>query len=126
MENNDLLFNCFYRFANYLEKNNSQIRIKIENDNIMFSDRTYYFDGNHVNTDYIRWLMTVEKLPLETQLNCFFFGKNCESAKNLGVTLLSSIFEYCDMYSIDPCQMAPFGIPSCLEELIIKMDLLGV
>jgi hypothetical protein len=121
--NIDILLNCFNRFANYLEKNNSQIFIKIENDNIMFSDRTYVFDSK---PDYIRWLITVEKLPLETQLNCFFFGKNCESAKNLDVTLLSSIFEYCNMYSIVTCQMAPFGIPSCLEELIIKMDLMGI
>ena len=39
----------------------------------MFSDRTYFFDGKHINADYIRWFMTVEKLPLETQLNLFFF-----------------------------------------------------
>jgi hypothetical protein len=120
------LLNVFNRFATYLEKNNSGIRIKIENDNIMFSDRTYVFDGKHVNTDYIRWFMTIEKLPLETQLNCFFFGKNYESAKNLNIPLVSSIFEYCDMYSIVTCQMAPFGFPSCLEELMIKMDLMGI
>jgi hypothetical protein len=73
--------------------------------------------------------MTIEKLPVETQLKCFFFGKNYESAKNLGVTLLfsiSSIFEYCDMYSIDPCQMAPFGFPRTFEELAMKIDLLGI
>jgi hypothetical protein len=121
--NIDILLNCFNRFANYLEKNNSQFFIKIENDNVMFSDRTYVFDSK---PDYIRWLITVEKLPLETQLNCFFFGKNYESAKNLNMPLVSSIFEYCDMYSIVTCQMAPFGFPSCLEELIIKMDLIGI
>ena len=120
------LLNVFNRFANYLEKNNSQILVKIENDNIMVSDRTYFFDGEHVNTDYIRWLMTIEKLPLETQLNCFFFGKNYESAKNLNIPLVSSIFEYCDMYSIVTCQMAPFGFPTCLEELAMKMDLMGI
>ena len=92
----------------------------------MFSDRTYFFDGKHINADYIRWFMTVEKLPLETQLNLFFFGYNYTSAKNLNIPRVSSIFEYCNMYSIVTCQMAPFGIPTCLEELMIKMDLMGI
>ena len=120
------LLNMFNRFANYLEKTNSKIFIKIENDNIMISDRTYFFDGKHVNTDYIRWIMTVEKLPLETQIDYFFFGKNCESAKKSNIPLMVSIFEYCDMYSIVTCQMASFGFPSCLEELAMKMDLMGI
>ncbi len=120
------LLNIFNRFANYLEKNNSNIRIKIENENIMFNDQTFVFEYQNDDTHYISWFVTVEKLSLETQLNCFFFGKNCESAKNLGMTWLSSIFEYCDMYSLDPCQMVPFGFPRTIEELAMKMDLLGI
>lgn len=120
------LLNIFNRFANYLEKNNSGIRIKIENDNVMFSDRTYVFDGKHVNTHYVPWFLIFEKPPLETQIDYFFFGKNCKSAKNFNIPVLVSIFEYCNVYSIDKYQMAPFGVPSCLEELMIKMDLMGI
>jgi hypothetical protein len=128
MEYNLDLLNCFNRFANYLEKNNSSIRIKIENDNIMFSDRTFVFDCKHDNNNihYVPWFLIFEKPPLETQIDYFFFGKNCESAKNSNIPVLVSIFEYCNAYSIDKCQMAPFGVPSCLEELAIKMDLMGI
>lgn len=120
------LLNIFNRFANYLEKNNSSIRIKIENDNVMFSDRTYVFDHKHDNTHYVPWFLVFEKPPLETQIYYFFFGKNCESAKNSNIPVLVSIFEYCNVYSIDKCQMALFGFPSCLEELMITMDLIGI
>jgi hypothetical protein len=90
------LLNMFNRFANYLEKNNSLIRIKIENDNIMFNDQAFVFGDKHDNTHFISWFVIVEKLPLETQINCFFFGKNCESAKNSNIPLMVSIFEYCN------------------------------
>jgi hypothetical protein len=92
----------------------------------MFNDQAFVFGDKHDNTHFISWFVIVEKLPLETQLNCFFFGKNCESAKNSNIPVLVSIFEYCNAYSIDKCQMAPFGVPSCLEELVIKMDLMGI
>lgn len=120
------LLNIFNRFATYLEKNNSGIRIKIENDNVMFSDRTFVFDYKHDNIHYVPWFLIFEKPPLETQIDYFFFGKNCESAKNSNIPVLVSIFEYCNVYSIDKCQMAPFGFPSCFEELAIKMDLMGI
>jgi hypothetical protein len=85
----------------------------------MFIDRTF-------DTDYISWFVLVEKLPLETQLNYFFFGKNCKSAKNFNIPLMVSIFEYCDHCSINTYLMSPFGFPCCLEELMIKMDLIGI
>lgn len=113
------LLNIFNRFANYLEKNNSQIIIKIENNNIMYIDRT-------VDTDCITWLVMLEKIPLDTQIDYFFFGKSSEFAKNSNIPLMSSIFEYCDMYSIDTYLMIPFGFPRTFEELVIKMDLLGI
>jgi hypothetical protein len=113
------LLNMFNRFANYLEKNNSSIRIKIENDNIMFIDRTF-------DNDYITWFVLVKKLPLETQIEYFFFGKNSESAKNSNIPLMVSIFEYCNHCSIDTYLMSPFGFPRTIEELVMKMDLMGI
>lgn len=120
------LLNIFNRFANYLEKNNSTIRIKIENDNIMFTDQSFVFGDQYDNTHFISWFVIFEKLPLETQINCFFFGKNCESAKNSNIPLMVSIFEYCNNYLIDTYLMAPFGLPRTFEELAMKMDLMGI
>lgn len=121
------LLNVFNRFANYLEKSNSGIYIKIVNDNIMFNDRTYVFDGKYVNIDYTRWFITSEKIPLELQINCFFFGRHCESIKKFfSAPIPFSIFEYCNMYSIVTNQLALFGCPSCIEELLIKMDLMEI
>ena len=68
------LLNIFNRFATYLEKNNSGIRIKIENDNVMFSDRTFVFDYKHDNIHYVPWFLIFEKPPLETQIDYFFFS----------------------------------------------------
>lgn len=116
------LLYVFNQFANYLEKNNSNIRIKIENDNIMYIDK-------RVDTDCITWFILIEKIPLEIQINYFFFGKKCESTKNLPAAIKMfplSIFEYCNRYLIDICLLGPFGFPRTIEELAMKMDLLGI
>jgi hypothetical protein len=108
MKNNDLYLSCFNRFANYLEKNNSQILIKIEDEKIVFCNN-YQFD----HTIYHPWfLFTVESL--KTQIEYFFFGHGIVNQCSIFLT-----FEDMDL-------LKPFGKPSCPEELAIKMDLLGV
>lgn len=63
-----LLLNCFNRFANYLEKNNSRILVKIEDNKILFCNN-YQSDDNV----YQLWfLFTVGSL--KTQIEYFFFG----------------------------------------------------
>jgi hypothetical protein len=110
MEHNlDLLLDCFNRFANYLETNNSQILVKIENEKILFCNN-YQPDYNNI---YQLWfLFTVESL--KTQIEYFFFG--------YGIVNQCSIFLAFEGMDL----LKPFGKPSCLEELMIKMDLLGI
>lgn len=108
--NLDILLNCFNRFANYLEKNNSQIIVKIEDNKILFCNN---YHPNYNNNVYQLWfLFTVE--PLKTQIEYFFFG--------YGIVNQCSIFLVFDGMDL----LKPFGKPSCLEELMIKMDLLGI
>ena len=106
--NIDILLNCFNRFANYLEKNNSQILVKIEDEKILFCNNYQSADNT-----YQQWfLFTVELL--KTQIEYFFFGY---ATDNYGS--IFSAFKSMDL-------LKPFGIPTCLEELIIKMDLMGI
>ena len=103
---NNLYLNCFNRFSNYLIKVNSPIRFKVENNNIMFCAREPYYNKN-----YEVWFLR-NKLALETQIDYFFFG-------DIRVKSIFSWFGNNDIFKI-------FGKPCCLEELILKMDLMGI
>ena len=105
-----LLLNCFNRFANYLEKNNIQILFKIEDNKILFCNNQSSDDYDNI---YHLWfLFTVGSL--KTQIEYFFFG--CGIVNQCSIFLA---FEDMDL-------LKPFGKPSCIEELMIKMDLLGI
>jgi hypothetical protein len=112
MENNDLLFNCFYRFADYLEKNNSQILVKIKDEKIVFN---YQSDDNIFDDSifYQVW-SSFNFHSLKEEIEYFFFG-----SKTL---ILMSVFEWFCYIDL----LKPFGKPCCLEELVIKMDLMGI
>ena len=103
---NNLHLNCFNRFSNYLIKVNSPIRFKVENDNIMYCGREP-FD----NKDYKLWFVNNDLL-LETQIEYFFFGY-IESMSVFNWFWNANIFKI-------------FGKPTCLEEIILKMDLMGI
>ena len=120
MENNNLHLKCFNRFANYLSQHIDIFVVKIENDNVMFCDRR--FNSIYSNVDlYDRWVVSTEKVPLKTQIEMFFFGKNMESIEKYRDYMLMSIFEFMDLQCTNI-----FGNPSCFEELVIKMDLMGI
>lgn len=104
-----LLLKCFNRFANYLEKNNSTIRVKIEDNKILFCNN---YHPNYTNVYHLWFLFTVE--TLKTQIEYFFFGNGITDQCSIFLT-----FEGTDL-------LKPFGKPSCIEELMIKMDLLGI
>jgi hypothetical protein len=73
------------------------------------------FYNNYQSDDniYQLWFLFTVK-SLKTQIEYFFFG--------YGIVNQCSIFlAFEDMYLLKP-----FGKPSCLEELMIKMDLLGI
>ena len=106
MENDDLYLNCFKRFANYLEKNNSKILIKIEHDTILYCNNYQYN-----NSIYQLWCL-FNLRSLKSEIEYFFFGTETSM----------SFFEW--FYYID--LLKPFGKPSCIEELAIKMDLMGI
>jgi hypothetical protein len=106
--NLDILLNCFNRFANYLEKNNSQILVKIEDNNILFYNN-YQSDDNIF---YHVW-SSFNFCSLKEEIEFFFFGTET----------LMSVFEW---FSYIDDFLKPFGFPTCLEELSIKMDLMGI
>ena len=104
----DLLLNCFNRFANYLEKNNSQILVKIKDEKIVFYNN--YQSNNNI---YQLWNCNSFIFPsLKEEIEHFFFGNETSM----------SVFEW--FYYID--LLKPFQKPCCLEEIVIKMDLMGI
>jgi hypothetical protein len=104
--NLDLLLNCFKRFANYIEKNNSKLLIKIENDIILYCNNYQY--NNNI---YQLWCL-FNLGSLKEEIEYFFFGTETSM----------SFFEWFCYIDL----LKPFGKPCCLEELVIKMDLMGV
>ncbi len=105
--NYDLYLRCFNRFANYLEKNNSQILVKIKDEKIVFYN-DYQCDDNIFD---ILW-SSFNFRSLKEEIEYFFFGTET----------LMSVFEWFCYIDL----LKPFGKPCCLEELTIKMDLLGI
>ena len=105
----------FNRLKNYLINNNAAQKIELRNDDIWICPAT--------SSEWYCWFyMTMNK---KESLKSFLIGpSNQYDANNFGV----SFFEL-HKYSIDPvvrniCKC--IGKSSCLEELAIKMDLMGI
>lgn len=114
--------NCFNRIAKYLSKNNSILRLRINDGHIQ---------NMHFVTEYGYWFnMYFDILSgLDSELDCFFFGKDIDNR----LRPYSSIFDYYEQLDIrqrhsDPhlASIYSIGKSTCLEELIIKMDLMGI
>jgi hypothetical protein len=117
MENDEfeLAKKLFNRLKNYLITNNAVQRIELRDDNIWI-----YSPGL---LEWHCWFyMTLNK---KESLKSFLVGpSNCHSANNFYACYF---VEY--QHSYDPvvrniCKC--IGKPSCLEELVIKMDLMGI
>lgn len=120
MENNNLHLKCFNRFINYINKNTNLVEIKFKDNNIILIDKTY------TNIKEIGWYIKDDNFTINEMIEYFFFGyDNHNSIKIL------SIFEYIE-YWVENCApdllnlLNNFGNPSCFEELVIKMDLMGI
>ena len=111
---------CFKRIAKYLSKNNSAFLLRFHNGRIQNKfDRTKYWLDMYMDiTD-----------GLNSELDCFFFGKDIDES----LRCYSSIFDYYEKLYIglklsdSPlASIYSIGRPTCIEELVIKMDLLGI
>jgi hypothetical protein len=121
MENNNLHLKCFNRFIDYVNKNTSSIEIKFKDNNIIFIDKHYYTKFNKIN-----WYMDNNNFTINEMIEYFFLGYNMSDSKKI-----LSIFEYVEHWFRNCAPdllnlLKHFGKPSCLEELIIKMDLMGI
>jgi hypothetical protein len=111
---------CFNRIAKYLLKNNSTFLLRFHDGRIQNKcSRTKY------------WLYMYFDITdgLNSELDCFFFGKDIDES----LRCYSSIFDYYEQLDIRTKHSEPqlaliysIGRPSCLEELAIKMDLMGI
>jgi hypothetical protein len=66
---------------------------------------------------------------LNSELDCFFFGKDIDES----LRCYSSIFDYYEQVVIKQKHLEPqlaliysIGRPTCIEELTLKMDLMGI
>ena len=124
MENDEfeLAKELFNRLKNYLINNNAAQKIELRDDNIWICPATSSEWYCWLSEWYCWFYMSPNKKEL---LKLFLIGpSNQHGANNFCV---SYFVEY--RYSIDPvvrdiCKC--IGKPSCLEELAIKMDLMGI
>jgi len=121
MENNNLHLKCFNRFIDYVNKNTSLIKIEFRDNNIILIDKHYTTIINKLN-----WYMPNDNFTIDEMIEYFFLGyDDPDSIKIL------SIFEYAEQWFRNCASnllnlLNNFGKPSCLEELVIKMDLMGI
>ena len=121
MENNNLHLKCFNRFIGYVNKNTSLIEIKFKDNNIIFIDKQYYTKINKIS-----WYMDGDNFTINEMVEYFFLGYDMPNS----IKILS-IFEYVEHWFKNCAPdllnlLNNFGKPSCLEELAIKMDLMGI
>ena len=111
---------CFNRVAKYLSKNNSKFLLRFHNGRIQNKcSRTKYW-----------WDMYMDITSgLNSELDCFFFGKDIDTS----LRCYSSIFDYYENLDIRQKQSVPYlasiysiGRSTCIEEIIIKMDIMGI
>ena len=111
---------CFNRIAKYLSKNNSTFRLRLHDGKIQnkYSRSRYWWDMYMDITD-----------GLDSELDCFFFGKDIDTS----LRCYSSIFDYYEKLDIRQKHSEPYlasiysiGRPTCIEEITLKMDLIGI
>lgn len=121
MENNNLHLKCFNRFIDYVNKNTSLIEIKFKDNNIILMDKRYTNTISKIN-----WYMLNDNFTIDEMIEYFLLGYDMSNS-----TKILSIFEYVEHWFKNCAPdlsnlLNNFGKPSCLEELVIKMDLMGI
>jgi hypothetical protein len=120
MNEDYLALNIFNRLSDYLKKHNAYVMLKIENEIIYFY--SYFFNN------WVEWNTNID-LPLDKACEWFLLGSPGEVLSKMGYfEKYESFFELHnnskDQIIKQICNY--IGKPTCLEELNIKMDLMGI
>jgi hypothetical protein len=120
MNEDCLALKIFNRLNDYLKKNNAYIMVKIENEMIYFY--SYFFNK------WVEWNPYVD-LSLDKACEWFLLGSPEKvQSKNDNVKEYESFFVLFK-FDKDPTikQICNYiGKPICLEEITLKMDLIGI
>jgi hypothetical protein len=124
MENDDfeLAIKIFNRINCYLKNNNATIMFKIKNKMI------YYLYRAHMK-NFIPWNSTVTFPSLNKECEFFLLGSQGKIQPEINLFIIYPSFFELHKYSRDPIinHLCNFiGNPTCLEEIILKMDLMGI
>ena len=118
MNEDYLALNIFNRLNDYLKKYNADVRLKIENEII-------YFYSNHFNK-WFEWYDNID-LSLDKACEWFLLGSPEPEKTDTVYTYLSFFRFYSGSKNPIVKQICNYiGKPTCLEEIIIKMDLMGI
>ena len=121
MEN--LAIKIFNRINCYLKNNNATITFEIKNTMI-------YFKRTQMKDYFIPWISTITFPSLDKACEFFLLGTQGKIQPEINLfRTYASFFELYHKYSRDSvikhlCNV--IGNPTCLEEIVIKMDLAGI
>lgn len=120
MNDDNLALKIFNRLNNYLKKNCVYDMFKIENEII-------YFYSYHFNK-WFKWYNHTD-ISLDKACEWFLLGNSEKVQTKTGCVIKYESFFESRSHSQNPivkriCNY--IGKPSCLEELVIKMDLMGI
>ena len=121
MNEDCLALKIFNRLNNYLKKHNTYTMFKIENETIYFY--SYFFN------DWIEWWNSSFGLSLDKACEWFLLGSPEKVQTEIGTFEKYESFFVLHNNSKDQIikQICNYiGKPTCLEEIIIKMDLMGI
>ena len=119
MEN--LAIKIFNRINCYLKNNNATITFEIKN--------TMIYLYLQYMQDFIPWNNTITFLSLNKACEFFLLGTQGKIQPEINLFRTYASFFELHKYSRDPvikhlCNV--IGCPTCLEEIVIKMDLAGI
>lgn len=116
-----LAIKIFNRINCYLKNNNATIMFKIKNKMIyMYIPNMKYF---------IPWISTIDFPSLDKECKFFLLGTQGKIQPKINLFRTYASFFELHKYSRDPIikHLCDFiGNPTCLEEIAIKMDLMGI
>lgn len=121
MNEDCLALKIFNRLNDYLKKHNAYVMFKIENEMIYFY--SYFFN------EWIEWWNSSIDLSLDKACEWFLLGSPGKVQTEIGdFEKYESFFVLCSSFN-DPTikQICNYiGKPTSLEEITLKMDLMGI
>ena len=117
-----LAIKIFNRINCYLKNNNATITFKIKNTMI-------YFKRTQTKDYFIPWTSTISFPSLDKTCKFFLLGTQGKIQPEINLFRTYASFFELNKESCDPIikHLCNFiGNPTCLEEIVIKMDLAGI